>query len=143
VFEGLELVELEVSRQAASTLSSGEHSPMEVAAVQPEQLQASGNRASRAAKDARRLTVSDLGREQADEVEMEMRSVEAVVESEGLDGEGSAARAASEALNEAAVAVPAEAAVATAVEGLAALGRAAWSGATKRSVAHGILLSEA
>jgi hypothetical protein len=116
---------------------------MEVATVQSEQLQASGDGASRAPEDARRLTVSDFGREQADEVEMEMRPLEAVVESKGLDGEGSAARAASESLNEAAVAVPAEAAVATAMEGLAARARAAGSGATKRSITHGILLSEA
>jgi hypothetical protein len=116
---------------------------MEVPTVQSEQLQASGDRASRAAEDARRLTVTDLGGEEADEIEVEMRPLEAVVESKGLNGKGSAASAASESLNEAAVAVPAESAMATTVKGLAALGRAAGSGATKRSVTHGILLSEA
>jgi hypothetical protein len=95
---------------------------MEVSAVQSQQRQASGDGAPRAAEDSCGLTVSDLGDEQAEEVEVEMRPLEAVVESEGLDGKGPLARAAAEALDGAAVAVSAEAAVPTTVEVLAALG---------------------
>src|SRR6266850_685453 len=68
---------------------------------------------------------------------------EAVVEPEGLDGEGPSAGAASEPLDESAVARPMESAMKAIAEVANTKSRAAWVRATKRSVAHEILLSEA
>jgi hypothetical protein len=65
VLEGLELVELEGSTDAAARTSSSEHASMKAAAVQAEQLQTSCDRAARAVQDAGGLTVGDLGCEQA------------------------------------------------------------------------------
>jgi hypothetical protein len=68
---------------------------------------------------------------------------EAVVEPEGLDGKSSAASAAAKSLDGATVALATEAAVVSVAEALTTGSRAAWMGAAKRSVGHGILLSEA
>jgi len=94
-------------------------------------------------QDARGLSMGDLGGEQTHQLEMQTRILEAVVQTEGLDGKRSATGAAQEALDGATVAVALEMAVAAVAEMLTTGSRAAWMGATKRSVAHGILLSEA
>jgi hypothetical protein len=68
---------------------------------------------------------------------------EAVVEPEGLDGKGSAAKAAAKTLDGTTVAFATEAAVVSVAEVLAKGSEASRMRAAKRSVAHGILLSEA
>lgn len=84
---------------------------MEVVAVPAEQLQASGDGAARAAEHSGGLTVGDFGDEETEELEMEARLLEAVVEAERLDGESSEASATAEALDGAAVALTAKVAV--------------------------------
>jgi len=74
---------------------------------------------------------------------MQTGILEAVVETEGLDGKGSATGAAQEALDGATVAVAVEMTVKAVAELPTTGSRTAWMRATKRSVAHGILLSEA
>ena len=84
---------------------------MEVVAVPAEELEASRDGAARAAEDSGGLAVGDFGDEETEELEMEARLLQAVVEPKGLDGEGPEASATAEALDGAAVALSAEAAV--------------------------------
>ncbi len=116
---------------------------MKAAAVQPEQLQTACDGAAGAVQDAAGLTVSDFGCEQAHQLEMQTGLSEPVVEPEGLDGKGPPAGAASESLDGAAVALATEVAMAAEAKALTTGSGAAWVRATERSVAHGILLSEA
>jgi hypothetical protein len=86
--------------------------------MQSQQLQAARDRSARAVEDAGGLAVGDLGDEEAEELQVEVGLPEPVVEPEGLDGEGSQAGAAAEALDGAAVALAAEVAVEAEAEGL-------------------------
>src|SRR5258706_3650712 len=143
VLEGLELVELELSTDATACAGSSEHPPMKAAAVQPEQLQTACDGATGAVQDAAGLTVSDFGCEQAHQLQVQSGLSEPVVEPEGLDGKGPPAGAAAESLDGAAVAQATEVAMAAKAKALTTGSGAARMRATKRSVAHENLLSEA
>ena len=116
---------------------------MKAAAVQAEQLQPACDGAARAVQDSGGLTVGHLGCEQAHQLQVQAGPSQAVIEPEGLDGKSPPAGAASETLDRAAVALTTEMAMAAKAKTLTTWSRAAWVRATKRSVAHEILLSEA
>src|SRR5262245_50767203 len=104
VLEGLQLVELKDPAQAAALGCERQAPEMEVLAVLAQELESMRDRLAVAAQDPGRLSVGDLGDQGAEQVMMEERLLEAVVDAEGLGGEGALALQAQEALDGAAVA---------------------------------------
>src|SRR5207245_782929 len=84
-----------------------------------EQAHAVHDRVARAAQDARGLAVRGLGDERAEQIEMELGQLQAVVEAEGLQREAAPAGLAQETRHAAAVAGAEEVALVLPEEGLA------------------------
>ena len=139
VLEGLELVELERAADPATQASVLESSSVEVAAVSAEEIQPMRNGSPRAAEIARTLTVRRLGDEVAEEIEVQMRLAQTVVNSKGLDRESASALEAQEALDEAAVAAAVEEALASPTEKTRALRDAIRVRTTPRLKLHEVL----
>src|SRR5262249_33242475 len=137
---GLELVELKRADQAAPESFALEHPAVEGFGVVAEQRKPSSHRSAGAAEDSGRLSVRDLGDEEGGELGEERGLVQAVVESEGLDGKGPPAAPAEEALDEAAVTLAAVAAVEAVLEVTVRTCRAIGMGAACGSKTHGVLL---
>jgi hypothetical protein len=104
VLESLELVEHETAGESASRPRKRQAPAMKVAAVSSEQLQAMRDRLARAAEDARRLAMRHFGNERTDQLEVEPRQLQSIVDAKRLRREGAMALEAEETLDGAAVA---------------------------------------